>query len=573
MSNNASAWIHVADLQAQAYTIDFVSSKDLDGTVASTPTGRTFQLPLPALLHQGHSFGSQETASILASYLAMVLQLPYTALFYPASSSPLALPSSNAIEASMVRSIDQRLEDRRQIPYTRNLRLVFSLINEDVTAAAGTAHNMQKKDMPGVKGWDGKEVEDLFRKRFGPLLSALRGVHNVDRELQTTWYAPLQFQPKLLEVRREVVNATSPVEEEQLLDEQGAGWADEDEAEVEDLEQLRAVPPAPPPVDRVHVIDWEDIKIFVNSGEWSLSSGAATSPLSSVNASAGINNDVEEMSEQNEKTLHFVLYVPKPSHRPLRIAGNEEGTLVSNATGWLIPQWGGVSLLNLGHEGAESQAIPGKAGLLDSLSESEMDRAFATFEKQFGTLLGLQEVSDLHESVSLALKLDALMRRRVVEASRESVKTLASIIRLVDKIENLGVGESVRGDVSRALALLAQVSFMSCQGRMYSAHPPAILQAAEMMDTTAFDTHTTLPALGSLQPLQATLHLAYSSELLSSRAFFNPNMLGQLYFPDEHKYAVYTPLFGPLAVPLLVAALRLIKERRAAKALREAKDE
>ena len=29
-----------------------------------------------------------------------------------------------------------------------------------------------------------------------------------------------------------------------------------------------------------------------------------------------------------------------------------------------------------------------------------------------------------------------------------------------------------------------------------------------------------------------------------------------LHSPDEHKYAIYTPLFGPLALPLLMALLR-----------------
>lgn len=82
------------------------------------------------------------------------------------------------------------------------------------------------------------------------------------------------------------------------------------------------------------------------------------------------------------------------------------------------------------------------------------------------------------------------------------------------------------------------------------------------MNTTSFDTHTPLTKLAPLLPLQTLLNLTHSSELLSSRAFFNPNMLGQLYFPNEHKYAVYTPLFGPLAVPLLVAGIRLLKERR-----------
>jgi hypothetical protein len=30
-------------------------------------------------------------------------------------------------------------------------------------------------------------------------------------------------------------------------------------------------------------------------------------------------------------------------------------------------------------------------------------------------------------------------------------------------------------------------------------------------------------------------------------AFFDPTMVSLLYFPDEHKYAVYMPLFTPIS--------------------------
>ena len=49
---------------------------------------------------------------------------------------------------------------------------------------------------------------------------------------------------------------------------------------------------------------------------------------------------------------------------------------------------------------------------------------------------------------------------------------------------------------------------------------------------------------------------------LASRAFFNPGMLALLYFPAEHKYAVYTPLFAPVTVPLLVTLLREVSAWR-----------
>lgn len=43
---------------------------------------------------------------------------------------------------------------------------------------------------------------------------------------------------------------------------------------------------------------------------------------------------------------------------------------------------------------------------------------------------------------------------------------------------------------------------------------------------------------------------------LSDSAFFDPTMLALLYFPDEHKYAVYMPLFVPILLPILSAIFK-----------------
>jgi phosphatidylinositol glycan class S len=67
---------------------------------------------------------------------------------------------------------------------------------------------------------------------------------------------------------------------------------------------------------------------------------------------------------------------------------------------------------------------------------------------------------------------------------------------------------------------------------------------------------------GASPSLEAALNHSASALSLSSRAFFHPSMLALLYFPDEHKYAVYTPLFGPMAVPLIIAAISEFKEWR-----------
>lgn len=38
-------------------------------------------------------------------------------------------------------------------------------------------------------------------------------------------------------------------------------------------------------------------------------------------------------------------------------------------------------------------------------------------------------------------------------------------------------------------------------------------------------------------------------------AFFGPSLVPQLYFPDEHIYAVYLPLILPLMLPLLISGV------------------
>ena len=59
----------------------------------------------------------------------------------------------------------------------------------------------------------------------------------------------------------------------------------------------------------------------------------------------------------------------------------------------------------------------------------------------------------------------------------------------------------------------------------------------------------------------ALYHSKKAIELAES-AFFDPTMVSMLYFPDEHKYAIYMPLFVPISVPLLVALHREVKKFR-----------
>jgi phosphatidylinositol glycan class S len=46
---------------------------------------------------------------------------------------------------------------------------------------------------------------------------------------------------------------------------------------------------------------------------------------------------------------------------------------------------------------------------------------------------------------------------------------------------------------------------------------------------------------------------------LAEKAFFDPSMTSLLYFPEEHIYAVYAPLFFPIAVPVVISVIKEIK--------------
>ncbi|KAF8591320.1 hypothetical protein K439DRAFT_1611324 [Ramaria rubella] len=342
--------------------------------------------------------------------------------------------------------------------YASNFRLSFSLLNED--ASAGDA----------VLGWD---LEAAIDNYIYPVLSQLEVLHNFTIESQVQFHAPLAFDPP---------KSISSVNECHYL--------------------LRE----------------EDLKIFVNSADWTLASSVSNDPV-----------------------LHFILFVPSASRRPLVVqtpAGKRSDSFV-------VPQWGSIVILDPSTLNKKDEYLQ-EGGI--HLSTTDLAGPFNAFRSQLLTLLGVpslppsisypQPSSALNKSNLLSeWQLDALLRKRALENTRDSKEALSSIVKLVDQIENMPVGQDVKGDVHGALDAIDQV---------YS---------------TAFDS-----------PQWALQHSARANAL-SSRAFFNPGMLALLYFPAEHKYAVYIPLFAPVSVPLVVAVLREIKRWRQKQVLRRQKQD
>lgn len=119
---------------------------------------------------------------------------------------------------------------------------------------------------------------------------------------------------------------------------------------------------------------------------------------------------------------------------------------------FIAPQRGGVVIYNPpapAHEQPPSVALD--APTWDLLP------SFLTFEEQFRALLGLEPGSHARRGLSRE-ELDALARRRLREATEDTVETLLATVRLAREIQNMQINGDVQGRIYRALDRLDEVS-------------------------------------------------------------------------------------------------------------------
>ncbi|CAI7600070.1 unnamed protein product [Penicillium palitans] len=229
----------------------------------------------------------------------------------------------------------------------------------------------------------------------------------------------------------------------------------------------------------------EDLSAFVNAAEWPL------------NPSIG-----------NGPTINFILYVPDASQSPLVVKEN-------HASSWMVPQWGGVFLLNPPLSNTE-QGGPSNPAYL---SQDSLGPAFMTFSPQLLTLLGTPSTP-----ASLPLRLQTSIRIRAASLLLSASSTMGSLARLTESLPSIPIPATVATSVSTTLSHLDASCAHLREGRFGAA-----LASARVAETEA------------------------------ERSFFEKSMVGQVYFPDEHKVAVYLPLLGPIGVPLVVGLLKELK--------------
>lgn len=203
-------------------------------------------------------------------------------------------------------------------------------------------------------------------------------------------------------------------------------------------------------------------------------------------------------------TINFLLYVPSASQTPLIVEDTDSAS-------WLILQWGGIVIHN--------SKSPEKLHSTGTLTADELREPFLTFSQHLLDLLGLPSPDSPFQ-----LRLQSQTRILALRLISSASSTLGSLARLTQTLTSISIPDTVATSVSHTVTHLEN-------------------------------------ACGALSAgdFQRALDNAKTADEEAEKAFFHKSMVGQVYFPDEHKVAVYLPLLGPIAVPLVMTAAKELK--------------
>ncbi|XP_068126262.1 GPI transamidase component PIG-S [Hyperolius riggenbachi] len=227
--------------------------------------------------------------------------------------------------------------------------------------------------------------------------------------------------------------------------------------------------------------------------------------------------------------LNFLLYVPEYFHSPLYIHDKDGKRVPTNA--FHSPRWGGIMVYNVDHGKQEEIEFPVHVDI-------DMVPVMEVFLTQLRLLLGLSKmyvpsnylVENPGNEGLTDWELDKLLWTRAVENIATVSTTLTSLAQLLDQIGNIVINDNVASEVYHAVSSI-QIALTELEaGRLENA-------------------------------FRASKEAITSSE----KAFFDPSLLHLLYFPDDQKFAIYIPLFLPVAVPILLSLLKIVKEYKLGK--------
>lgn len=237
-------------------------------------------------------------------------------------------------------------------------------------------------------------------------------------------------------------------------------------------------------------------------------------------------------SSANETTLNFAVFLPSRQHSPLVIKSSKDGPNLSS-NGFTIPNWGGVVIYNPSYsENTSVQLDMPAAPFSVIIAQIRQLLGFPTFrplvelKKTKSSFISYNVVPAIGKGASLS-EVDSLRRALLIQLLGETQRTLAAFSRMISTLTNIPISEGIIATLESALSSFEEANDLAELGEYDLAYERAS-QALISADT----------------------------------AFFDKDMVGMLYFPDQHQFAIYVPLFLPITFPLLNGIFSEFRHRR-----------
>ncbi|SPQ97490.1 GPI transamidase component PIG-S [Plasmodiophora brassicae] len=231
--------------------------------------------------------------------------------------------------------------------------------------------------------------------------------------------------------------------------------------------------------------------------------------------------NVESIHTPSFPALHFFIYIPPRRHTPLTIRPTAAAPA---STSFMLPRWGGLVIGN-------------SLETVNSPTDERISSVMGVVVAQIRTLLGLPlpawsvdgvDIDQLAAPSGVAQwEVDLARRDRIRSNHASAVQTLGAFSSLLRENLQLPVEDHVAALVHNAVS-----SLHGCRS--------AIMRHEYK---TAFD-------------------MCLDAHSNAQSAFFDETMIPLMYFPDEHVYAVYTPFFVPILMPVLSRTVTFIKDMK-----------
>ena len=241
-----------------------------------------------------------------------------------------------------------------------------------------------------------------------------------------------------------------------------------------------------------------------------------------------------------QHSVELVAYIPERTRRPMTVRAKDG----SEAHAFIVPGWGGLTIVNGVEEdgGAKRAEDGGSEEVVRDLDAAVVDGVMARLMALVRVMLGLADEVYPESLSSASASSFALLPSRACIAEWERTALFARFLSL-----SL---QSALHDLRALVALVDTVPHMPVDDAIAERVQSSIDQAAIARQ------HCTDGRW------QQCGEAALQCSTLAHDAFFAESLLPSLYFPEEHVYAVYAPLFVPIGLTVLKALLTRMREWR-----------